>query len=609
MKPAENPNPELRSCKDTRRPKVETLRRSAAGNPHALLRTCFGFRISCFTLLLLSLTPIAQASPGHTNIAHYSFEDNDLYAHDFSGNGRDLGYGWAIQPPRIVTNDAAGGSYSLGFDGDGYFQPGTSPGPIFGASFSVSLWLKTTQISGDDTDDGAYDGIPIIPALSFMGNGFRLSLTGTRIAFVTGGSSLETLHSATSFNSGQWIHVLVTRDQATGEKSIYLNGVLDASTSGTTELLTGPGGFQICAPDPEGFTGQLDEIQIYTGVLSAAEATFLYHNPANAVANISDSGMLAHYRFDNSGNPSRDASANHYDLDFAGGWNGGGSAFSASAKVGGGAIAFHRNSSNPNSGGYLGWNDATPSALLSALARNFSISVWVKTSDATAAGIISADVPGSANDLIPVGLTGASFGEVAFTTGSAGGDDAVYSTTPLNDGQWHHLVMTRSQGSGEKRVYIDGLLDNSDYSGDGGHFGPTNVLDAPRKLTIGALADASNADPNDSNYHNGYEGSLDDLQIYSGVLNGVQVDYLYQHPGQEAPPPVSVPADVRLELTILREAGAYYCYPIIYVNPTPITDHAVESPHALFGGSAHGANYSSVLTSLGDVLDECTNGV
>ncbi len=561
--------------------------------------------LSC--ILWLSFTLPAHASLGHTNIAYYSFEDNSLSAKDFSGNGNNLGYGWSIAPPRIVTNDAASGTYSVGFDGDGYFQPGMNPGPIFTASFSVSLWLKTTHISGDDTDDGAYDGIGIIPTMSFAGNGFKLALTGSKIAFVTGGSSLETLHSATSFNSGQWLHVVVTRDQSTGEKRIYINGALDTSAPGMTELLTGPPGLQICEPDPNGFTGQLDEIQIYRGVLSPADVGFLYHNPSNAVPNISDSGMLAHYRFDDSGNPGLDSSANHYNMDFTNGWNGGDSSFSASRIAGSGALAFHRYISDPNSGASCGWT-STPPALLSALARNFSISMWLKTVDTTGPGLVSADIPGDADDVVPLAL-GPSSAQAAFTTGSDSGDDVVYSATRLNDNQWHHVVVTRSQGSGEKKVYIDGLLDNSDYNGYGGHFGPTNLLHAPRKLTIGAVGDASNPDPNDSSYHNGYEGSLDDIQIYSGVLNAVQVGFLYQHPGQEAPAAANLSPDIDLELTIVRNADAYYCYPIVYINPPPLTDHTVESPNRLFQGSANAANYSSALNSLGAVLTECTNGL
>ena len=57
---------------------------------------------------------------GHVCLAYYSFEDNDLFAHDFAGNNNDMnGCSWFGEPPVMVTNDAASGIYSVGFGGFG----------------------------------------------------------------------------------------------------------------------------------------------------------------------------------------------------------------------------------------------------------------------------------------------------------------------------------------------------------------------------------------------------------------------------------------------------------------------------------------------------------
>ena len=45
------------------------------------------------------------------------------------------------------------------------------------------------------------------------------------------------------------------------------------------------------------------------------------------------------------------------------------------------------------------------------------------------------------------------------------------------------------------------------------------------------MADATDPNANDANYYNGYDGLLDDLQIYSGVLSSNQVAYLYANRG------------------------------------------------------------------------------
>jgi hypothetical protein len=185
-----------------------------------------------------------------------------------------------------------------------------------------------------------------------------------------------------------------------------------------------------------------------------------------------------------------------------------------------------------NSGGYLGWANPTPPALLSTLAGSFSVSCWIKTTQNIAwntalayygAGIVSADLPGVANDVIPIALTG---GSIGFNSGGSE-DVTLNSVASVNDGNYHHIVVTRNQATGQKIIYIDGAFDS--FSS-----GTTNSLSDPQKLTIGALANAGNPDPNDGSEYQGYDGELDDLQIYSGVLSAEDVAFLFANPGTAA---------------------------------------------------------------------------
>ena len=242
--------------------------------------------------------------------------------------------------------------------------------------------------------------------------------------------------------------------------------------------------------------------------------------------------LVAHYPFDaTSGSvlaAAVDTSGNGYDMTFGGGQGSqGGANMTSDAAAGIGAVQFH--DGDGNSAGYLGWSQPTPPALLSALAGSFSVSCWVKTSQNIAgntdpayygAGIVSADNSGLANDVIPMALTG---GSIAFNTGG-NEDDTLNSIASINDGNYHHIVVTRNQLTGQKIIYIDGIFDS--FAG-----GTTNLLSDPQKLTIGALANAANPDPNDGSYYNGYDGKLDDLQIYSGVLSAGDVANLFANPG------------------------------------------------------------------------------
>jgi hypothetical protein len=359
----------------------------------------------------------------------------------------------------------------------------------------------------------------------------------------------------------------------------------------------------------------MDEVQIYSGVLSSNEVMQLYNHPGTAIPDLaggSNNGLIAHYDFDEGTVVAPDVSGNGNNIVLSGNFGGAGPAISSDAIAGAGSVSF-------DGGSYL----TAPTNLLSTLASSFTISLWVNTTQNydyqgdyayNGAGIISADIPGIANDLVPVALTG---GQVAFNTGNTqyGYDDTINSSATVNDGSWHHVVVARNQTTGEKDIYIDGVLDTSDFD-------TTALLDDPQLLTIGAIADASNPDPSSPSYtgYNGYQGLLDDIQIYSRVLSSNEVSFLYDNPGAtlsgSSTPPY--PVDVNLQFYFIRSQdpnlGEIYGASVSFnsVSPAPTTTNSVHSPNDYFsteqypgGGSGSGA----ILNSLGDVLNEFTNGL
>lgn len=267
--------------------------------------------------------------------------------------------------------------------------------------------------------------------------------------------------------------------------------------------------------------------------------------------------LVAHYPWDGTNNDGTasgaDTSGNGYDMSYSGSFGSqGGVNWTNDAAAGPGAIQFY--DGDGNSGGYVGWTNPTPPGLLSALAGSFSVACWIKTTQSNfgwnqapafyGAGIVSADNGGQANDVVPIALTG---GTIGFNTGGDS-DDTVNSATSVNDGNYHHVVVTRNQLTGQKIIYIDGVLDS--FSS-----GTTNLLNDPQKLTIGSLADASNPDPNDGSYYNGYDGEVDDLQVYSGVLSSNEVAQLYSNPGSTIGQAISVPLVARYNFEVTNNAG------------------------------------------------------
>lgn len=245
--------------------------------------------------------------------------------------------------------------------------------------------------------------------------------------------------------------------------------------------------------------------------------------------------LIAHYPFDaTSGavlDAANDTSDNGYNLSFGGSFgSAGGAQMTSDSAVGVGAVQFQ--DGDNQSGGYLGWT-TTPPNVLTALSGSFTVSCWIKTTQNIAydnapayqgAGIVAADNGGLANDVVPLALTGSKIG---FNTGG-NSDDTLNSSAGVNDGNYHHIVVTRNQPTGQKIIYIDGVLDS--FSS-----GTTNVLSDPQKLTIGAMADASDPNANDFNEYNGFAGEVDDLQIYAGAISSNDVAYLYNNPGHVVP--------------------------------------------------------------------------
>ncbi len=343
---------------------------------------------------------------------------------------------------------------------------------------------------------------------------------------------MERSRSQATVNDGNYHHIVVTRNQQTGQKIIYIDGAFDSFASGTTNLLTDPQKLTIGAlanagnPDPndgsyyQGYDGELDDLQIYSGVLSGDDVAYLYNNPGQALpAGSTPSGghsIIGQYTFDNSNNLGEDSSTNQNNIDCGSYWGANGHVFTTDAIAGGGAVQFFGQSSiTPCGQTFTNWE--------TTLLDSFTISAWIKTTntvgnntdalgDGTGQTVIylNSNLPNYRGGVIPLGITGS---KAAFFTGSESGGDTLHSTNNVTSGSYTHVVVTRDGTSGQKTIYINGVLDSVDYG-------------EPGQL----IADANYASIG-GQYSSAFVGKVDDVQLYSGVLNASEVAYLYNHPG------------------------------------------------------------------------------
>ena len=234
--------------------------------------------------------------------------------------------------------------------------------------------------------------------------------------------------------------------------------------------------------------------------------------------------ILAHYAFDNSSSLGQDSSGNGNDMAGETFW-GAQHQSDTNAEAGAGAVRFF------GTDAMFAYAPAL-SNLKAVLAGSFSFSTWVKTTvtngvdsnDAFYGAVIfwAYNDQGNTNDTIPLAITGS---KAAFSTRDhLGTTTTLHSLTSVNDGNYHLITVTRNQSDGEKKIYVDGNFESSE-------FGTTDPLNGDNyNLTIGGWAYIIASTSTVTNYSS-YQGLLDDLQVYSGVLSSNDVAYLYQHPG------------------------------------------------------------------------------
>jgi hypothetical protein len=142
-----------------------------------------------------------------------------------------------------------------------------------------------------------------------------------------------------------------------------------------------------------------------------------------------------------------------------------------------------------------------------------SLSVWIKTTQVgddtgwRAPGIAGVEQAGGSDDIFWGWLDGS--GRIGI---SVANDFSTKSTVSINDGVFHHVVLTRDATNGIYQIFIDGVLNNSG-SIDTGIIGNTFS-------GIGVIEDTGGT----PEY---FQGILDELKVYNSVLDAGQVTSLY----------------------------------------------------------------------------------
>jgi hypothetical protein len=351
-----------------------------------------------------------------------------------------------------VNNALSPWTSSLDFDGiNDYINLGNDSSLRITTAMSVSCWVKITD-SGQNTIVGRELG-------SGTGRDWKLYLVSGIIYFWCSAngtaSDITVLSSSSTVNDGNW-HNLTAVNNGTNQY-IYIDGVLNNSNSGGQTINASTANNYIGSRNGTGFffNGSISNVAIYNTALSASNVTTLYNN-GNPQAAIYGS-PVSWWKLNNTTTGIEDAKGSNNGTN-SGATEAYGSVSTLNGESSGMSQANLVQSDLQTVAPYSkyalsfdGTNDYIDCGNDSSLklASNFSISVWMKSSNQQSFAVAVGN-----NSVFSLQMS-ATLNKFRFNVYSSGWQEAYYGLNPIDDDKWHHVVATHD-GSTIK-VYVDNV--------------------------------------------------------------------------------------------------------------------------------------------------------
>lgn len=427
-------------------------------------------------------------------LGYWDFEEGSgTTANDRSGNN----YTGTITGAASYTSGILGGA--LDFGGSNYVSIPSGITFALNNSFSVCAWFKYDSGTGSKTITGKNNSEEGYGILQVDRTNGKVFWTAIRDAgdFAFRGSS-----ASGGVTAGTWNFACGTYDgsDTIGGVTLYVNGTEDFTVSHNYPELTD--GFTISDPFLIGgnngagsFDGSIDEVRVYSRVLSSGEVSSLY-NEKKAKINASQvgkltSGLVGYWTFDGADMNATQA------LDKAGSNNG---TLSGTTKP---SPAVGKVGQGLNFNGSTSYIDVL--GITSAINPPFSIGAWIKLNSVPSANKVIVAKSGS----LAMRATATTIECVDSNTGRGPVMAQTWST-----GQWYYITCTIDVGAyddGSKQlIYVNG---SSSGSVSDGWYGS----DAGTSLKIGSNGTG-----------NFFDGLIDEVRYYNRTLSQSEITELYQ---------------------------------------------------------------------------------
>ncbi|MDD3926900.1 MAG: LamG domain-containing protein, partial [bacterium] len=359
------------------------------------------------------------------------FDDGQgMFLQDFS-RGRNMGALQNMDGSSCWTTGKIGGA--LAFDGtDGYVDCGAGSTLNITEPLTLEAWVKFDSLTDNakPLDNGLYR---LIYSSTDGKLHFQYRITDAAAAGDSQWNYWSGVKTITSIQTGQWYHV--TGSKTGNTMKLYLNGVKERELTCLTGYTVDNSQISNLILGDNPFCGKLDELRIYTDA-AFTDDTIMRDAKQPIAGRWALDETQGTTTTDRSGNSNNGTLTN---MTAPGCW--------VSGKIGK-ALAFDgvNDYVNCGSGSSLDITD------------KLTIEAWIKPDTRGSFHVIAC------KNTYTYFFSTVSYGKLELLIGNSssnGWNVGVLSNTVMNSNNWYHVAGTYDSATGEAKLYINGVLDNT----------------------------------------------------------------------------------------------------------------------------------------------------
>ncbi len=432
-------------------------------------------------------------------------------ATDLQGNhdGTIVGNGAAFPAGMVDSGFKSGGQGSL------VSVPDTPSLEV--TSFTLEAWIRVDALNSLSMDvvwKGNSLGSDLTSPYGLFVLGSGSSQPGQAGFLLTNGISEVFITNGTPLPIGQFVHVAATYDGSVAR--LYVDGLLAASTSVSLIPLNSSFPFQIGsisgALAANYFNGIIDEVGLFSRALSASEIQAIYDagsgGKCRPVCTPAPSGMVSWWPGDGHANDIQDGNPGtlHGAATFAPGKVGQAFSFDGVSYV----RVPHNANLDPGTG-------------------SFTLTAWVETTSIANKTLVSKYEcggfcpSGGANSLYFLSMSaGKVVAEIRDSDGSSPGELFLTGSSPIADGDFHHVAMLRDIATSQLRIYVDGVLDASAVLNAGSDGAIQDNDGEADPLLLGGFFNGGTTTLRDA-----FTGLIDEVEYFNRALSASEIQAIY----------------------------------------------------------------------------------